>query len=106
MADVDIDPFGKHTSKPDEPTSEDIPLIPGKGGVPTWEPEREQETSLEGARTIILNDYIKDLFKKLSGRIVVTPQKFNSLHFEIEDGELRYTGVPKPPNKRREAITG
>ena len=28
MADVDIDPFGEHKSRPEEPTSEDIPLTP------------------------------------------------------------------------------
>ena len=51
MADVDIDPFGEHESRPEEPTDENIPLIPGRGGVQTWDPkpgqsaEREQETS-------------------------------------------------------------
>ena len=50
MADFDIDPFDEHESRPEEPTDEHIPLIPGKG-VQTWEPrpgqssEREQETS-------------------------------------------------------------
>ena len=27
MADVDIDPFGEHESRPEEPTNEHIPLI-------------------------------------------------------------------------------
>ena len=50
MADVDIDPFGEHESRPEEPTDECIPLIPERG-VQTWDPrpgqsaEREQETS-------------------------------------------------------------
>ena len=35
MADVDIDPFGDHESRPEEPTGESIPLIPGEEGVPT-----------------------------------------------------------------------
>ena len=54
MAEVDIDPFGgggehdRTESRTDETMGEDIPLIPGKEGVPTWEPERERETSLGG----------------------------------------------------------
>ena len=28
MEDVDIDPFGEHESKPDEPTGKNIPLPP------------------------------------------------------------------------------
>ena len=28
MADVDIEPFGKHESRPEEPTDEHIPLDP------------------------------------------------------------------------------
>ena len=47
MADIDIDPFGEHESRPDEPMGEAIPLIPGKGRS-TWEPEREQGTSFGG----------------------------------------------------------
>ena len=51
MADVDIDPFGEHESRPEEPTDEHIsldPVIPVGGGS-TWEPGRgEQETSFGG----------------------------------------------------------
>ena len=28
MADIDIDPFGEHESRPEEPTDENIPLTP------------------------------------------------------------------------------
>ena len=28
MADIDIDPFGEHESRPEEPTDENIPLDP------------------------------------------------------------------------------
>ena len=48
MADVDIDPFGEHKSRPEEPTDEHIPLdlvTPAGGGRSTWEQEHEQETS-------------------------------------------------------------
>ena len=33
MADVDIDPFGEHESRPEEPTDECIPLTPVGGGL-------------------------------------------------------------------------
>ena len=49
MADVDIDPFGEHKSRPEEPTDEHIPLSPvTPGRSSTWEPERKQETSFGG----------------------------------------------------------
>ena len=47
MAGIDIDPFGEHESRPDEPMGESIPLTPVGGGS-TWEPEREQLTSFRG----------------------------------------------------------
>ena len=50
MADIDIDPFGEHESRPEEPNDEHIPLdpvTPGRG-VQTWEPTREQETLFGG----------------------------------------------------------
>ena len=63
MADVDIDPFGEHESRLEEPTDEHIPLTPvGEGS--TWEPTREQETSSggrESQRTKLMKDYVKDL---------------------------------------------
>ena len=39
MADIDIDPFGEHESRPEEPTDEHIPLDP-VGGRSTWDPRR------------------------------------------------------------------
>ena len=51
MADVNINPFGEHESRPEEPTDEHIPLylVTPVGGGSTWEPdEREQETSFGG----------------------------------------------------------
>ena len=49
MADIDIDPFGEHESRPEEPTDECIPLSPvTPGRSSTWEPEHEQETSFGG----------------------------------------------------------
>ena len=48
MADVDIDPFGEHESRTDEPTDEHIPLDPVTQGRSTWEPDRgEQEIFIQ-----------------------------------------------------------
>ena len=73
MADVDIDPFGEHESRPEEPTDEHIPLdpvTPGRSstwdpsGVPgpagPWEPECEQETSFGGrsCTSILHKEYL------------------------------------------------
>ena len=66
MADVDINPFGEHESRPEEPTGEDIPLTPVRGS--TWEPEREQETSCGGGltqETRVTNSYVDSLYKEL-----------------------------------------
>ena len=98
MADVDIDPFGEHESRPEEPTDERIPLTPVGGGS-TWEPEREQETSFggrESQRTKLMKDYVKDLYKKLSENIGETPELFHYNYFKLEDGELYYRGKRKP----------
>ena len=82
MGDIDIDSFGEHESRPEEPTDENIPLIPGRGGVQTWDPrpsqsaEHEQETSFggrESQRTKLMKDYVKDLYKKLS---LMKPQNY------------------------------
>ena len=48
MADIDIDPFGEHESRPEEPTDEHIPLDLVTPGRSTWEPARKQETSCGG----------------------------------------------------------
>ena len=59
MADVEVDPFGEHESRPEEPTDKNIPLnlvTPvGGGRSSTWEPEqREQEKSF-GSPEVSLN---------------------------------------------------
>ena len=99
MADVDIDPFGKHGGN-EEATDEHIPLSPvTPGGRSTWEPERgEQETSFggESQRTKLMKDYVKDLCKKISENIGETPEEFHYDYFKLEDGELYYGGKRKP----------
>ena len=87
MADVDIDPFGEHELRTDEPTDEHIPLDPVTpvGGRLTWEPTREQETSFggrESQRTKLMKDYVRDLYKKLSENIGETPRRISLSLFQ------------------------
>ena len=100
MADVDIDPFGEHESRPEEPTDERIPLDPvTPGRLSTWEPTHEQETSFggrESQRTKLMKDYVKDLYKKLSENIDETPELFHYDYFKLKGGELYYIGNRKP----------
>ena len=99
MADVDIDPFGEHESRTDEPMDEHIPLDPVTPGRSTWEPDQgEQETSFggESQRTKPVKDYVKDLYKKLSENIAETPELFDYDYFKLEGGELYYIGSRKP----------
>ena len=83
MADVDIDPFGEHESRPEEPTDENIPLdlvTPGRSS--TWETDQgEQETSFggESQRTKLMKDYVRDLYKKLSENVGETPELYSVL---------------------------
>ena len=81
MADIDIDPFGEHESRPEEPTDEHIPLDPvTPGRSSTGEPDRgEQETSFRGEsqRTKLMKDYVRDLYKKISENISETPEEFH-----------------------------
>ena len=92
MADIDIDPFGEHESRPEEPTNECIPLTPVGGGGSIWEPERgEQETSFgrrESQRTKLMKDYVRDLYKKLSENIGEAPELFHYDYLKLKGGEL------------------
>ena len=100
MADIDIDPFGEHESRPEEPTDEHIPLDPvTPGRSSTWEPDRgEQETSFggESQRTKLMKDYVRDLYKRLSENIGETPELFYYDYFKLEGEELYYIGSRKP----------
>ena len=73
MADIDIDPFGKHESGPDE-TGESIPLTPV--GRSTWELECEQETSfrgLSGERVRLNAEFVED---KVNGLYEILSEHF------------------------------
>ena len=99
MADIDIDPFGEHESRPEESTDENIPLDPvTPGRSSTWEPTREQETSFGGESQItkLMKDYVRDLYKKLSENIGEIPELFHYDYFKLEDGELYCRGSRKP----------
>ena len=100
MAEVDIDPFGEHESRPEEPTDERIPLdlVTPVGERSTWEPTREHETSFRGEsqRTSLMEDYVRDLCEKLSENIGETPEIFHYDYFKLENGELYYRGARKP----------
>ena len=66
MADNDIDPFGEHESRPEEPTDKRIPPSPVTPEGSTWELTCKQETSFggkESQRTKLMKDYVKDLYK-------------------------------------------
>ena len=95
---IDIDPFGEHELRPEEPTDEHIPLTPVGGGS-TWEPTCEQETSFggrESQRTKLMEDYFKDLYKKVSENVGEIPEGFHYDYFKLEDEELYYRGKRKP----------
>ena len=98
MADLDIDPFGEHESRTEEPTDENIPLTPVTPGRSTREPTREQETSFggESQRTKLMKDNVRDLYKKLSENVGETPELFHYDYFKLEGGELYYIGNRKP----------
>ena len=99
MADVDIDPFGEHESRPEEPTDEHIllsPVTPGRSS--TWEPECQQKTSFVGKsqKTKSMKDYVKDLYKEPSENIGETPELFHYDYFKLEGRKLYYIGNRKP----------
>ena len=78
IPDIDIDPFGEHDTRPEEPTGENIPLTPVGGGT-TWEPEHEQETSFRGEsqRLKLKKEYVKALYRKLSENMGETIKAFH-----------------------------
>ena len=64
MADIDIDPFGEHESRPEEPTDENIPLNPVTPGGSTWEPTLEQETSFRGTSVLHKEYLVGKIYEK------------------------------------------
>ena len=105
MADVDIDSFGKHESRPDETGGESIPLTPV--GRSAWEPEREQVTSfggLSGARARLNAGFVED---KVNGLYEISSEHFpknqNVIYyddFESIRGELYFKGRDEPLTRK------
>ena len=110
MADVDIDPFGEHELRPEEPTDECIPLdlvTPGREGVQTWKPTHEQETSFGGCSTTLhggrqsqrnrlLINWVEGLNERLSQNLARTSEVFHYDLFELRDGKLYFRDKSKP----------
>ena len=97
MADVDVDPFGEHESRPDEPTGENIPLTPVGGS--TWEPEHEHETSFRGGRTqegSLTDSYVDSLYKELFKHYSRTPDETHYGNFRREGRQLYFRGRDEP----------
>ena len=102
MADIDIDPFGEHESRPEEPTDENIPLTPvGEGS--NWEPTREQETSFGGRstgrqnqRNRVLINRVEGLYERLSKKLPRTSEVFTTtcLNSEIRNCTSETKALP------------
>ena len=98
MADIDIDPFGEHESRPEEATDENIaldPVTPGREGVQTWEPTCEQETSFGGrSRTSILHkEYlVGKICEQIGNKTHQRLEPNLSLFVLGENGRLYYKG--------------
>ena len=101
MADIDIDPFGEHESRTEEPTDENIPLTPVTPGRSTWEPEHVQEMSFGSPEVslsrgeILHKEYlVGEIYELIDNK---THQRLepNLRLFEIDkDGRLYYKGKP------------
>ena len=102
MEDIDIDPFGEHESRTDEPMDEHILLDPVTPGRSTREPDRgEQETSFGSPEVqlsrgeILHKEYLIGEIYKLIGNKTHQRLEPNLRLFEIDkDGRLYYRGKP------------
>ena len=101
MADVDIDPFGEHESRTEEPTDENIPLTLVTTGRSTWEPEHEQETSFGSPEVplsrgeILHKEYLVGEIYRLIGNKMHQRLEPNLRLLELDkDGRLYYKGKP------------
>ena len=101
MADIDIDPFGEHELRTEEPTDENIPLTPVTPGRSTWEPEREQEMLFGSPEVplsrgeILHKEYLVGEIYELIGNKTHQRLEPDLRLFEInKDGRLYYRGKP------------
>ena len=97
---VDIDPFGEHESRTEEPTDQNISLDPvTPGGRSTWEPTHQQETSFggrESQRNRVLIDRVKGLYSKLSQKLPRTSEVFHYNLFELRNSKLYFRDKSTP----------
>ena len=101
MADIDIDPFGEHELRTEEPTDENIPLTQVTPGRSTCEPEREQEMSFGSPEVplskgeILHKDYLVGEIYELIGNKMHQRLEPNLRLFKLDkDGRLYYRGKP------------
>ena len=101
MADIDIDPFGEHESRTEEPTDENTLITLVTPGRSTWEPEHEQETSFGSPEVplsrgeILHKDYLVGEIYELIGNKMHQRLEPNLRLFEIDkDGRLYHKGKP------------
>ena len=104
MADIDIDPFAEHESRPEEPTDENILLIPGRGAQ-TWDPrpgqstEREQETSFtDGRKEELVRELQLDIFRGSRS----FPDDLHFDKFELRNDQLYYKEKDGKPLRTKE----
>ena len=101
MADIDIDPFGEHELRSEEPTDENVPLTSVTPGRSTWELEREQETSFGSPEIplrrgeILHKEYLVGEIYQLIGNKMHQRLEPTLRLFELDkDGRLYYRGKP------------
>ena len=112
MADIDINPFGEHESRTEEPTDKNIPLhlvTPVRGS--TWEPTHKQETSfrrksLETLKYETLENFVKSLYKRLSGSDDEPPGMINFHNFDLRNGQLYYKDKTYPLTTKKWGLRG
>ena len=120
MADVDIDQFGEHESRPEEPMDEHISLTPAGGGstwdpsgVPgpldPWEPTREQKTSFGGKSFETLKyeafeSFVKSLYRRISGSNDEPPGTINFYNFDLRNGQLYYKDNVNPLTTKKRTL--
>ena len=94
MADVDIDPFEEHESRPEEPPDEHIPLIPGRGGVQIWDTRPGQSAEHEQETSFTDNERKEELVRALQLDIFRGsknfPDDFHFYKFELRNDQLYY----------------
>ena len=102
MADIDIDPFGEHESRTEEPTDENIPLTPVTPGRSTWEPDQGGKEMSFGSPEVPLSrgeilhkEYlVGEIYELIGNKTHQRLEPYLRL-FELDkDGRLYYKGKP------------